>query len=124
MRALLLLVFLTASLAAHHGSADYDTSREITVTGIVREWRWTQPHTWVYVTVAGASGAAEVWDGEGPPLTWAEQRKWSATTLRAGETVSLVMYPWRREARTGLVKSIRRAGGEVLAVSRPWLPKG
>ena len=124
MRALLLLVFLTASLSAHHGSADYDTSREITVTGTVKEWRWTQPHTWVYITVASTNGGVEVWDGEGPPLTWAEQRKWSATTLRAGDSVSIVMYPSRRQTRSGLVKSIRRAGGEVLSVSRPWLPKG
>jgi hypothetical protein len=106
---------------AHHGSADYHVDREVTVTGIVKEWRWSNPHTWLYVTVRTSSGGTEEWDGEGPPLTWATQRGWSASTLRAGEEVSVVMYPSRRTRTAGLVKRIRRAGGEALVVSRPWL---
>ena len=90
---------------------------------MVSEWRWTNPHTWVLLTVRNAAGGSEVWDGEGPPRTWAAQRGWSSSTLRAGEEVTLVMYPSRREGRTGLVKRIRRAGGEVLDVSRPWLDR-
>ena len=121
MRSLLLVLLLSSPLAAHHGSADYDTDREVVVSGVVKEWRWTNPHTWVFLTATGS--AAEVWDGEGPPLTWAAQRGWSAATLRAGESVSLVMYPSKRNARAGLVKRIRRANGDVLDVSRPWLDR-
>ena len=102
------------------------------MTGTVQEWRWMQPHTWVMLSRPRAgsgqaersgAGAIEVWSGEGPPLTWASQRGWSAATLRAGETVSVVMYPSKREARAGLVKRIRKADGEVLEVSRPWLDR-
>jgi hypothetical protein len=130
----LVLVLVAISIAfptAHHGAADYDVAREITITGTVQEWRWAQPHTWVTLsslrqgsggqTPRNGTDVAEIWSGEGPPLTWATQRGWSARTLRAGETVSLVMYPSKREARAGLVKRIRRADGEVLEVSRPWL---
>ncbi len=123
MPLLLLVVLFAASLSAHHGSADYQTDREITITGVVSEWRWANPHTWVFLTVRNASGGSEVWDGEGPPLTWAAERGWSSSTLRAGEEVSLVLYPSKRERRTGLVKRIRRTGGEVLEVSRPWLDR-
>jgi hypothetical protein len=41
--------------------------------------------------------------------------------LKIGEKVRLVMYPSRREPRSGLVKRIERDGGETLLVSRPWL---
>jgi hypothetical protein len=122
-----LLVVLTAvgaPVIAHHGSADYHVDREIVVTGEVREWRWTNPHTWVYLTVVTPDGTREIWDGEGPPLTWAAQRGWSADTLRAGERVTLVMYPSRRSAHSGLVKRIERDSGEVLPVDRPWLAGG
>src|SRR5687767_14621233 len=125
MKSLLLAATLfTATAYAHHGSADYHVDREVTVTGVVKEWRWTNPHTWVYVTVTKADGSIEQWDGEGPPLTWAEQRGWSSTTLRNGEEVSLVMYPSRRTARSGLVKRIDRPKREPLLVSRPWLDGG
>jgi len=107
----------------HHGAAAYEVDREVTVTGVVTDWRWTNPHTWIYLAVPAAGGAAEAWDGEGPPLTWAAARGWSETTFRVGERVSLLLYPARSGARTGLVKRITRANGEVLVVSRPWLDR-
>ena len=116
-----LALVCVASLHAHHGSADYHVDREVTVTGTVREWKFSNPHTWVYLTVTRPGGGVEEWDGEGPPLQWASARGWSSATLRIGEKVRLVMYPSRREPHSGLVKRIERDGGETLLVSRPWL---
>jgi len=122
--AVCVMALASGAASAHHGSADYDVSREVTVTGVVREWRWSQPHTWVSLTVTTRDGRIEKWDGEGPPLTWAAQRGWSGTTLGTGDVVSLVMYPSRRAARSGLVKRIDRPRREPLLVSRPWLDGG
>jgi hypothetical protein len=119
--ALAVAATLTLTVSAHHGSAEYDTSREITVSGTVKEWRWTQPHTWVVLNVTKAGGVVEEWNGEGPPLTWATERGWSTASLKAGESVRLVMYPSRTQARGGLVKRIEPAGRDPLPVSRPWL---
>jgi hypothetical protein len=115
--------WLSATAAAHHGSAAYHTDREATVTGRVAEWRWTQPHTWLLLTVPRAGGGEDRWELEGPPLSWAQQRKWTAETLRAGETVEVLLYPARSEPRGGLIKRIVRANGEALPVSRPWLDR-
>ena len=119
--AVLGILILSVGAGAHHGAAAYDVGREIVVTGTVREWRWTNPHTRIHLSVRRADGALELWDAEGPPLTWAQQRGWSQATLRTGETVSLVLYPSRSAPHAGLVKRIERATGEVLPVSRPWL---
>ena len=110
---------LVSGVGAHHGSADYDVGREVTVEGTVREWRWSSPHTWVFLTVPGSNGSTE-WSGEGPPLQWAEARGWSKATLKPGDRVRLVMYPSRRETHSGLVKRIEHTGGNLI-VSRPWL---
>ena len=112
----------TAAASAHHGSADYHVDREVVVRGVVAEWQWTSPHTAIVLT-ATAEGRKETWEGEGPPLTWAAGRGWSRTTLQAGETVALVMYPSRRNPRAGLVKRIERATGDALHVSRPWIDR-
>jgi hypothetical protein len=120
----LLIATLAATAAsAHHGSADYHVDREQSVTGIVAEWRWSSPHTWIMLTVTSAGGRQDRWEGEGPPLTWASGRGWSSTTLRAGEPVTLVLYPSRHKPTAGLVKRIERANGDVLHVSRPWIDK-
>jgi hypothetical protein len=109
------------ALRAHHGSAAYHVDREIAVTGTVTAWRWMSPHLRIVIAAAGRDDKQEEWDCEGPPLTWAAQRGWTASTLRSGERVTLVMYPARDGARSGLVRRIERSGGEVLEVSRPWL---
>jgi hypothetical protein len=119
----MVLWLCAAVAAAHHGSADYHVDREVTVTGRVEEWRWTNPHTWIVIAVTTEDGSMETWDGEGPPLTWAAQRGWSRDTLRAGEEVTLIMYPSRRSERSGLVRRIERRTGEVIPVSRPWLER-
>ena len=117
--ALLAAFALIATVEAHHGSADYDVSREVTVEGTVAEWKWSSPHTWVMLRAA-RNGSIENWSGEGPPLQWAEARGWSKATLKPGEAVRLVMYPSRREPHAGLVKRIERAGRDLI-VGRPWL---
>jgi hypothetical protein len=114
-------LLLSPLVDAHHGSADYHVDREVVVVGTVKEWKFINPHTWVYLNVTRPGGGIEEWDGEGPPLQWATARGWSAATLKAGETVRVIMYPARREARSGLVKRIERDGREPLLVSRPWL---
>ena len=118
---LALTLLVAATVQAHHGSADYHVDREVTVTGTVKEWKFSNPHTWVYLTVTRPGGSVEEWNGEGPPLQWASARGWSSATLRIGEKVRLVMYPSRREPHIGLVKRIERDSGETLLVSRPWL---
>ena len=122
--ALLAAVLSGMTAAAHHGAAAYHTDRDVTVRGRVAAWRWTQPHTGVTLISARPGGGDDRWELEGPPLSWAQQRGWSADTLRQGEAVEVVVYPSRSDAHSGLVKRIVRANGEVLPVSRPWLPGG
>ena len=119
--ALVALVLLAAPLQAHHGSAEYDTTREITVRGTVVAWRWINPHVRVVIR-ADRGGTTAEWDCEGPPLTWAAERGWSERTLTRGESITLVMYPLKTTARGGLVKRIVTPAG-TLEVSRPWLDR-
>ena len=119
----LVLCGVAAAASAHHGSAAYDTAREVSVSGVVRDWRWSQPHTWIYVEAKDANGRVLLWEGEGPPLSWARQRGWSEAMFRVGEEVTLLVYPSRDTAHAGLVKRITRRGGETIPVSRPWLDR-
>jgi len=60
------LVFaLTATLSAHHTvSAIYDPAHRATLTGVVSELEWKQPHVIVRVDVASADGSTVRWDIE------------------------------------------------------------
>jgi hypothetical protein len=60
----LFVFFLISPVFAHHGTAIYDMQHETTVEGDVKEFQWTSPHSWLYVTVTGANGEVTEWWGE------------------------------------------------------------
>ena len=56
---------ISASAHAHHSNSAYQVDEIITLTGTVKEWRWSNPHTWLFLTVENADGAAQEWAVEG-----------------------------------------------------------
>ena len=46
---------------AHHSNSAYQVDEIITLTGTVKEWRWSNPHTWLLITVEGEDGT-EPWE--------------------------------------------------------------
>ena len=50
----LTLAAMPFSVSAHHSSAMFDSSRSFTLQGVVREFRWTNPHAFIQVYVKGA----------------------------------------------------------------------
>ena len=77
LKTLAAAVLLAASVPvlAHHSGAMFDDKKEITVTGEVKEFQYTNPHSWLLVNVKAADGTLTTWgfEAEGP-----------STMLRAG----------------------------------------
>ena len=69
------LAMLVRPAAAHHSGAMFDEKKEVTLTGTVKEFQYTNPHSWLLVDVKGADGKVTTWgfEAEGP-----------STLLRAG----------------------------------------
>ena len=69
------LCALAAEAAAHHSGAMFDDQKEVTVTGTVKEFQYTNPHSWLLVDVKDADGKVTTWgfEAEGP-----------STLMRAG----------------------------------------
>ena len=53
---------------AHHSGAMFDDKKEVTVTGVVKEFQYTNPHSWLLVDVTGKDGKVTTWgfEAEGP----------------------------------------------------------
>jgi hypothetical protein len=114
-------VVLAAGAAAHHGTANYVTCEVITLAGTVTEWRWSNPHTWLFIAVESADGGREHWSIEGGPPRPMQQQGWTPESLTAGEQVTIRMSPHRHEHRSGILRDVVREGGEVLVIDRPWM---
>lgn len=112
-----------ASIAsAHHGSAiSYDISKQITVTGVVTEWVWRNPHCFVMFDVTDEQGKVVNWGAETHPTTFlvrnevkGEPVPLSATAFKAGDKVTITLFPSRVGAPRGLLAKLVTAEGKVL----------
>ena len=66
--ACLAAVSIGVSLSAHHSATMFEEKRTITVEGVVKEFQFTNPHSWLIVEVTGKDGKVTTWgfEAEGP----------------------------------------------------------
>ena len=108
------LVLSKLALAHHSFAAEFDATKPISVTGIVAELRWLNPHAHIYLEVADGAGAPVVWDFElGSPSALA-RRGWSRTSLRPGDTVTVSGYRAKSIAHLVNARSVMFADGRTV----------
>jgi hypothetical protein len=81
--------------AAHHSGAMFDDTKEVTLTGSVKEFQYTNPHSWLLVDVKDANGKVTTWgfEAEGPStLTRAGIRR---SDLAPGTEITITGRPMK-----------------------------
>jgi hypothetical protein len=101
----LLLLILAATLGgaaalAHHSVAALDRDNPITVAGTVKEFRWTNPHTWIHLAVPDGSGGEQDWGMEGGAVNMVVRQSWTTNTVKPGMKAKLLVAP-RRDGKIG-----------------------
>ncbi len=77
-------VLLAATSAlAHHSNSAFDPDKVVVLTGTVTEWKWTNPHVWIFLSVDDGNGGKRQWEIEGRPPGVLVRAGWSKTTLKA-----------------------------------------
>ena len=98
----------TAALA-HHSFAMFDADKTVKIEGTVKEFQWTNPHSWILMTVPNATGGQDQWAIEmGAPGGLARQG-WVPKTLTPGMKVTAVIHPLKDGTH----------GGQFMAVTLP-----
>ena len=80
---------------AHHSGAMFEEKKTITLQGVVKEFQYTNPHSWLLVDVTGKDGKVTTWgfESEGPStLLRAGIRK---SDLAPGTAIEIVGHPMR-----------------------------
>ena len=103
-------IAMSASAAlAHHSFAMFDAEKNVKLDGTVKEFQWTNPHSWILMMVKNAQGVEEQWAIEmGGPAGLARQG-WVPKTLTPGMKVSAIIHPLKDGTR----------GGQFMAVTLP-----
>jgi hypothetical protein len=80
---------------AHHSFAMFDREREVVLTGVVKEFQWTNPHTWLQLNVAGPQGATTEWSIEGLSTGTLSRQGWKPRSFKPGDRVTVKIYPMK-----------------------------
>jgi hypothetical protein len=113
------VVGTAVSAAAHHSAAAIDRTKSLTLVGTVKEFRWTNPHSWIDLDILNDKGAQETWSVEMTSPTFLLRAGWKSTTVRAGDRVSIIVRPLRSGEPGGLFVSITLPDGTVLGERPP-----
>src|SRR5687767_12625535 len=90
-----IVISMAGSALAHHSAAGIDRTKSVTVSGIVKEFRWTNPHSWIDLDVANEKGSTETWSVEMTSPTFLIRSGWKSSTVKAGDRVSVALRPFR-----------------------------
>jgi hypothetical protein len=98
------VVFGLRPLSAHHGTtASYDMSTSVTLTGIVTEWRYVNPHAQLYFDVTDGTDHVVSWGGELGSPTTLHRDGWTYQTFKPGDNITLSVHPSKAGTSVGVV---------------------
>jgi len=110
-----LALFSAAPVLAHHSFAMFDTAREVTLAGTVREFQWTNPHSWLQLNVSQRGRTVEYSIEMGSPNTMS-RKGWRRGTFKPGDKVTVVINPMRDGSPGGSLVSAVDAQGNRLSM--------
>jgi hypothetical protein len=81
---------------AHHNSAPiYDFSQSVTVTGVVTEFRFLNPHARILLDVVDPDGTTRHWLAEGANIIALRLHGWTGEEVKPGDRITIKGAPSR-----------------------------
>jgi hypothetical protein len=109
------LAGMAAPALAHHSGSMFDPTKTVTLEGTVKEFQYTNPHSWLQIVVIGADGKPTEWgfESEGPSTLLRAGIK--AKSFMPGEKVTVICHPMKDGRTAGSLMSATKADGTVLS---------
>jgi hypothetical protein len=111
---LFLSPLLSAVATAHHSTAEFDYSKQLTIHGKVKEVQWTNPHSYIQLLVTGADGKQVEWSVEIGSPSLNINLGWRKSSVVAGDEVTLLLSPARNGTPYGTLRVLTFADGREL----------
>lgn len=81
---------MSPGVSAHHSfSAEFDATLRGSLTGVVTEVRYTNPHVRYRMDVTKEDGTVENWELQTSSVTSLRQQNWLQETVKVGDTISV-----------------------------------
>jgi hypothetical protein len=105
---------LTEIATAHHSTAEFDYTKQLTIEGKVKEVQWTNPHSYIQLLVAGDDGKQVEWSVEIGSPSLNINLGWRKNSVVAGDDVMMLLSPARNGTPYGTLRVLTFADGREL----------
>jgi hypothetical protein len=104
---------------AHHSDAMFASDKELVLNGTVKQFQYTNPHSWIQLVVPAAAGAPVEWSIEtGAPIVLLRAGI-KPTALQPGDKVSLRVHPLKDGGAGGSLIEVTKEDGSTLSLKGP-----
>jgi hypothetical protein len=124
MRRLCVVAFtlvVSVPVVAHHGTGTYDSTKSVTLSGVVTEFAFTNPHVALYFDVKGDGGKLVNWAIEMNSPGVLRRAGWTKATFKAGDQITITVRPAKAGTPVGLINRAQPVivnGKQVLSGDR------
>ena len=107
------------SAYAHHAfAADYEEGNEGTISGVITEGVYKNPHARYYLEVTADDGTTELWDLETMNLMMLGRMGWKKDTIKVGDEVTVTGILGRNNTRRMSITTVALPSGRVISPVR------
>jgi Family of unknown function (DUF6152) len=99
---------------AHHSTVMFAKDKEVTLTGTVTQFTYTNPHAYIRLMVPGATGPAVEWRIETEASVVLGRAGIESRALQSGEQVTLRAHPLKGGQPGGWLIDVTKADGTVI----------
>lgn len=110
----LLLSLAVQQAAAHHSGAMFDNDVVLELEGTIKEFQFTNPHTWLQVNVPGENGEVQEWSLEWGSPNQLSRRGIRPNTFPVGAEIAVRTNPMKDGSPAGSFIGARLADGTVI----------
>ena len=115
------LLAVSVPLFAHHGTAAFDTSKQITLKATVTDWVWANPHCYLKFDAKDDKENVVHWAAETSNPSDMVKLGWSKQTFKPGDDVTVTFIAVKNGVPVGRVQQVVLANGQTLS-ARVVLP--
>lgn len=108
----IILLALTGTVSAHHGSTSYDMGKSVTIKGTVTDFQYVNPHVLIYMDVKDASGKVTNWAGEFTSPNHLQRLNWTKNSFKVGDEITMTGAPSKSGAPRMWSQKVSNANGE------------
>jgi hypothetical protein len=109
------LIAAALPMTAHHSfSAEFDSTKQVTLEGKVVEMEWVNPHSWLQIDVTKADGTVEHWRIEGGSPSVLLRLGWNRNSLPAGTRIKVTAFQAKDGSLRGSSRDIEFPDGRKM----------